>query len=598
MNNTINYDDIDYIANIVNGTKMDGYSCFELIKNFSNNYRSSCKDVIDLLVNIVNAKIDIKKRNSPYRDLSTNKIFSDILSDKDLEVIKELAPKIIYSPLRGRLYDFLWLYKKGRDRNYALEAIKSYSSLTIEDNNWHTCVSNCFQRALQLSFIHPENEFCKEVEDKIMSCFMSTANSFLFVEMASLITSTGLKKDIYELINKRMRKGIYYFLNKNDYTSANRCLIILNERYKTEINAGNGDHKCQLVNIAQARALTDEGNQYDGLIAIGCYQNALKHYKHSKLYIRAMFRVDEEIIGLKRKIRTQGKHASESMVIIKTEPVNISEEVKKAIEHVSDKPDVMTAIVHFCFLKQGFDKSVMIQNTLDLIKNHPLQNLFSQTVIDSDGRVVGGSDGIDVGSADVAEIENIIVPLSQGFAQEVSYNVSAYILPALYKLTDDHYIDYGMVKEICEKCGFISPNKTELFSQALQFGFEGNYSVSVHLLAPLVEDTIRKILYDQGDYTAIIDNNSKSTEVSINTLLSKNTAQEVFDCNFLFELKMLLTNHVGSNIRNSVAHGLLDDNTSQGYDVVYLWWRILRWIVLSVVLFKNEYKDLTVEVSG
>ncbi|HFX4591908.1 TPA: DUF4209 domain-containing protein, partial [Escherichia coli] len=131
-----------------------------------------------------------------------------------------------------------------------------------------------------------------------------------------------------------------------------------------------------------------------------------------------------------------------------------------------------------------------------------------------------------------------------------------------------------------------------LFSQALHFGFEYNFSASVHLLAPLLEDIIRKILYDQGEYSAIIDKNAKSTEVSISTLLDKPKAKEVFDENFLFELKMLLTNNIGSNLRNAVAHGLLDDDTASGGDVVYLWWRILRWVMLSVVIGHNEYQEL------
>lgn len=121
------------------------------------------------------------------------------------------------------------------------------------------------------------------------------------------------------------------------------------------------------------------------------------------------------------------------------------------------------------------------------------------------------------------------------------------------------------------------------------FGIDGDYATSVHLLAPLIEDTIRKILYDFGDYTAIIEKNAKSTEVSINTLLSKDSAKDIFDEDFLFELKMLLTNPNGSNLRNTVAHGMLDDDTSQNVEVAYFWWRVLRWVILSVVMDKDEY---------
>ncbi|EFO0783251.1 DUF4209 domain-containing protein, partial [Escherichia coli] len=182
--------------------------------------------------------------------------------------------------------------------------------------------------------------------------------------------------------------------------------------------------------------------------------------------------------------------------------------------------------------------------------------------------------------------------LSQGFSIYVSLQIQARIAPALKQICEEYYIDYKVIKDLCEHCGFIPDSKMALFSQALHFGFEYNFSASVHLLAPLLEDIIRKILYDQGEYSAILDKNAKSTEVSISTLLDKPKAKEVFDENFLFELKMLLTNNIGSNLRNAVAHGLLDDDTASGGDVVYLWWRILRWVMLSVVIGHNEYQEL------
>ncbi|ENB3441849.1 DUF4209 domain-containing protein, partial [Escherichia coli] len=110
----------------------------------------------------------------------------------------------------------------------------------------------------------------------------------------------------------------------------------LYERYKNDIFQGNGDHKCQLVNLYHARLLDEEGREYQGLHAVNCFNESLKKYKASKITLRGIFDVDEAITALKAMIRKEGKHAYESMAIIKTEPLDISVEVNRAIELVSE----------------------------------------------------------------------------------------------------------------------------------------------------------------------------------------------------------------------------------------------------------------------
>lgn len=66
--------------------------------------------------------------------------------------------------------------------------------------------------------------------------------------------------------------------------SAYRCLTILYERYKNDIFQGNGDHKCQLVNLYHARLLDEEGREYQGLHAVNCFNESLKNIKHQKLH--------------------------------------------------------------------------------------------------------------------------------------------------------------------------------------------------------------------------------------------------------------------------------------------------------------------------
>lgn len=589
MQRKINVDVIERVIQIINSSDVEAYEGYDLKLHSYKNYDVDCETTIDFFTNVLNAKIDLHKRNSNYIDRVTCKEFSKIIHPEDLDLIEDIASKITIMPLRARLLDFLWLYKKGRKGTFAYEARKIYASFTIETDKWYSLVRDSYHRCLRLPKILEDDTFSIEVERKVLDCFFYTTDDFLFCEMASFITNTGIGTEISEKINKKLRKEILRFREKHDYRNALTCLDVLYERYKSDIYSGDGDHRCQLVNIAQAKIFNEEGEQYTGLIAISSYKNALNHYKATKISIRDKFGVVKQIEKLKAKIRLEGKVASESMVIIKSDPFDISDEVNKAISHVNDKPNILVALVYFCFVTNNVSKRKLVERCVDSIQRHPISHMFDNTVIDAEGRIVGSSMGVDIDDVDPDNLEKIIIPLASEFSYEISYKVKAFIIPALDKIIEQHYIDFGFIKRICTECAFIAPNKKMLFSRALMFGIEGDYATSVHLLAPLIEDTIRKILYDFGDCTAIIEKNAKSTEVSINTLLSKDSAKDIFDEDFLFELKMLLTNPNGSNLRNTVAHGMLDDDTSRSVEVAYFWWRILRWVILSVVMDKDEY---------
>ena len=48
----------------------------------------------------------------------------------------------------------------------------------------------------------------------------------------------------------------------------------------------------------------------------------------------------------------------------------------------------------------------------------------------------------------------------------------------------------------------------------------------------------------------------------------------------MFDLRGLLDREGGANLRNHVAHGLYDDDEFESGDVLYLWFTVLRLIVL------------------
>lgn len=119
-------------------------------------------------------------------------------------------------------------------------------------------------------------------------------------------------------------------------------------------------------------------------------------------------------------------------------------------------------------------------------------------------------------------------------------------------------------------------------ASAIWFGFEYEFANSIHLLCLQVENMIRVNLKEAGAQTSNVDRNGIENENGLSTLLDLPEAIEVFDEDLMFEIKAIFTDSLGPNLRNEVAHGLLNDDSNQNYSCVYGWWMILKLIIRSI----------------
>jgi len=111
-------------------------------------------------------------------------------------------------------------------------------------------------------------------------------------------------------------------------------------------------------------------------------------------------------------------------------------------------------------------------------------------------------------------------------------------------------------------------------------GMNGDFLVAVSLLTPQVENAVRIVLKKAGVVTSKIDMRNVEQERVLGALLDMDEAERVFGRDLMFDLRGLLVEKFGSNMRNELAHGLLDLDDFKGPDAEYLWWCALRLMFL------------------
>ena len=104
---------------------------------------------------------------------------------------------------------------------------------------------------------------------------------------------------------------------------------------------------------------------------------------------------------------------------------------------------------------------------------------------------------------------------------------------------------------------------------------------------------VREHLHYLGEKTTVLDDAGVEIESGLSNLIKNARIGEVLSEDVLFEIRALLTEHSGSNLRNQIAHGLLDDSYMHSSFPVYLWWFCLKLVCLSNPDFVTKYKAMS-----
>ena len=164
----------------------------------------------------------------------------------------------------------------------------------------------------------------------------------------------------------------------------------------------------------------------------------------------------------------------------------------------------------------------------------------------------------------------------------VNLLVSAQILPALEIIQLEHRITEPYLLSLYYNSSIVPPGREDLWAKGIYAGFENDFIVSTHLLAPQIEHLIRYQIKAHDLKTTTLDSLGIETENGLSTLLDSPNIAKVISPNLLFELKALLSDSIGPNLRNNVAHGLAETNTFYSVYAVYFWWLCLHLLINSV----------------
>jgi hypothetical protein len=219
---------------------------------------------------------------------------------------------------------------------------------------------------------------------------------------------------------------------------------------------------------------------------------------------------------------------------------------------------------------------IMRTEVLKSAREHPLSSLFASQHMDSEGAIVATQPPLDAN--DESSVFGAMVSHAKSFV--LDFRAKAVVLNAVPRLHTGFQPTLSEVKEIVDASPLSPADRTETLSRGLHAGLTGDWIAAAVYLIPLSEALVRAHLQRGGAITRTIQEDGTQEEMTLSALLDHPDAARMFGTNLQFELKVLLSEPLGYNLRNSYCHGLVTDQGLETTGVVNLWWtlwRILLW---------------------
>lgn len=258
---------------------------------------------------------------------------------------------------------------------------------------------------------------------------------------------------------------------------------------------------------------------------------------------------------------------------------DVSDIVARARSEVSGKT-FLDAVIVLAQMVAPISAKDLRQFVDENRRRHPLLYLIQSNLHDKRGRVVAKLPSVpwddESGDATLMRMHQHATQMQDGMA-------TAVIEPARSEILAEHPSTMRDFAPIVVSSRFVPSGRESLYARGLRAGLEGDFMEATHILIPQVENSIREIFAGAGVLTTKHLQDGTQRQMHLNDLLGDPRADEILGEDLSFTLRGLLIRASGSNLRNRLAHGLIDDHEFLANRYVYLWGLVLRLVVMAAL---------------
>lgn len=505
--------------------------------------------------------------------------------DDALTFMEEASSRIDDVLLRARLCDVVWVRR--RSAALASLAIDTYLLVPIDVESWLRDGRDCWQRAIQLchQLGRGSGDRLAKILDRLLASLsqVGPSDSYLAIWVANAIRDTGRHKDNAGVVAEALktlaqeigrqgdrRRSIDHWIEAGRWHAASD-----NKQMEAEAHVAAADTWMQLADDCAASGKRQHAE------AAAHLESAIQTLRLVPRALRGSLSVESKIQDAHRRMTQFGELAVEEMGTIKSDPIDLTDWVQRARQGVQGK-SVVEALRGLATVHRLADVGRDREFARQMVTDHPLSSLFAAKYLSSDGRVVakvsGSGPGLQGADQDSPAVRAQMI---RHHSMCIGLAVQGSILPALECLRAEHRIREVDFVAMARRSGIVPIGREGLIGKCLYFGLEGDWAGAVHVLVPQIEHIVRAHLKQAGSKTTTLDVRGIEQEVGLSSLMENPAVDQVLGPSVAWEIRALFCDNLGPNMRNEIAHGLVDDGIGNSVFACYAWWIMLRLVMTA-----------------
>ncbi len=314
-------------------------------------------------------------------------------------------------------------------------------------------------------------------------------------------------------------------------------------------DAGKAPEKAKEARLAIAKHWEDEAGAFKSLD--GCGGSVLAHrFGQAIQAYRDVGEKDKadalipELTKANQMARSQLKHISTK--------INVEPLYRLADERLRGKTG-LDAIEAFESLHKPLSYVESEISAKNKIKNYPLQAIFDKSVLTPEGNVsqrIPGALSDSERRTEAGIIDRYVLNQNLVGATALGRGIAI--------ILDSDGTWKTAIGELVNTGRFAVKGREEIYERAIIAGFEGDLLLFAHLVIPQIENSVRQLFRVNGLKTTMALQSDVQRERDLNALLGDEGAEKILGRDLLWDMRCLLIEQAGPNLRNRICHGLAD----------------------------------------
>lgn len=508
----------------------------------------------------------------PFVAWSETAAVPDDLTDDQIARLRTLWPQASNPALRARVADLAWTL--GRDVAGARTAVEAYLELAsglsdapIRSRQYIQLLERALQLAVSLG---RKNNSSRDLAwaalERHIAARAPIEDRFITRDLVAMALRFGADRAQYGDVLKKIAQCAEADRDWHRAREYWSLAVMCAKRSRDEERRRDWARALAETYVQEAAADADRPH-IGKLMAAG-------HIQHAIEVLRRSGKERERVAELHHLLIEYQQGSTDSFVPVSSGSHDIEHFGEQAEAVVTGKP-LAEALLSLSSLAPFLNVEQLRAQVENDAEQYLGLALMPPVYFGDEGQVIARPGSVRSNDPDEREAALRAMMIRRG---EMHFNAfgEMFVDPARRKVLLEHPVREHDLLTILAHNPLVAEGREGLWAQGLYAGFVGDMPTAVHLLIPQLEHAIRRLLMGSGAQVSGVDDAGVQMMFGLNTLLFNPKLKELVGADLTFTLQALLTDQVGPNLRNRMAHGLLTDADCYSYSAVYLWVIALR----------------------